>query len=87
MKTMTARDLKNHTGEVMRAVVKGEEVVITFHGKPSAVIVSFNEAKKKVRMAARPFEEAWKDIEDALKKTKPAFKTWQEGIRWSRRRM
>lgn len=87
MKTMTARDLKNHTGEVMRAIAKREEVVVTFRGRPAAVILPFEETKKKARMEIRPFEEAWEDIEDALKRTKPAFRSWQEGIQWSRKRM
>ena len=34
MKTMTARDLKNKTGEAMRAVSKGERVLVTLRSKP-----------------------------------------------------
>ncbi|MEK6589400.1 MAG: type II toxin-antitoxin system prevent-host-death family antitoxin [Nitrospinota bacterium] len=87
MKTMTAKELKNHTGEVMRTVFKGEEVVVTFRGKPAAVILPFAKAKKKEPLELRAFNEAWRDIEKYLKKTKPKFKTWQEAIGWSRRRM
>lgn len=87
MKTMTARDLKNHTGDVMRAVSKGEEVVVTLRGTPAALILPYVESKKKESLKIRPFEDAWKDIEKSLKKTEPEYKTWQEAVGWSRKRM
>ena len=87
MKTMTAKELKNYTGEVMRTVSKGGEVVVTLRGNPAAVILPFAEAKKRKPLEIRSFEEAWIDIEKSLKKTKPQFKTWREAVRWSRNRM
>lgn len=87
MKTMTAKDLKNHTGEVMRAVSKGEEVVVTLRGKPAALILPFVDARKKEPLQLRSFDEAWRDIEKSLQKTKPECKTWQEALGWSRKRM
>ncbi|MEK6725128.1 MAG: type II toxin-antitoxin system prevent-host-death family antitoxin [Deltaproteobacteria bacterium] len=87
MRTMTAKDLKNHTGEVMRSIFKGEEIVVTLRGKPAAVILPFVESAKKKPLRPRPFEEAWKDIEKTLKKTGPEFKTWQEAMGWSRKRV
>jgi hypothetical protein len=34
----------------------------------------------------RSFDEAWRDIEQTLKKTKPGFKGWQEATEWMRNR-
>lgn len=87
MKTMTAKELKNQTGEAMRTVFKGEEVIVTLRGKPAAVILPFAKAKKKEPLDLRAFDEAWRDIEKSLKKTKPKFKTWQEAVAWSRKRI
>ena len=85
MKVMTARDLKNKTGEVLRSVKHGEKVMITVHGKPRAILspageaVDFPEDEKK-------FDEAWKEIEEALTRSRPPFKSWQEATNWSRKR-
>ncbi len=85
MKTITARDLKNRTGEAMRAVTRGENVVVTKRGKPFALIspVTGELLEKK---SLRPLEEAWKDIEDTLRKNPPRFKDVTEAMRWTRRR-
>lgn len=85
MKTMTAKDLKNKTGEAMRAVAKGEKVIVTLRGKPFALISPAN-AKSIEEVFLRPFNEAWKDIEDTLKKTQPGFKNVREAMAWTRRR-
>ena len=87
MKTMTARELKNHSGEIIRTVSKGEEIIVTYRGKPAAVIIPFEEAQKRGMTDIRPFEKAWKDIEESIEASKPAFKTWKEATRWIRKRV
>ncbi|MFA4828953.1 MAG: type II toxin-antitoxin system prevent-host-death family antitoxin [Thermodesulfovibrionales bacterium] len=85
MKTMTAKNLKNKTGEAMRAVARGEKVVVTLRGKPFALMTpATTQALEKASM--RPFEEAWSDIENSLTKTKPHFKSAKEAMSWTRRR-
>jgi len=85
MKVMTARDLKNRTGEVLRSVKHGEKVMITVHGKPRAILspvgeaVDFPEDKKR-------FDEAWKEIEETLTRSRLPFKSWQEVTNRSRKR-
>ena len=85
MKVMTARELKNKTGEVLRAVKRGDKVMITVHGKPRAILspageaVDFPEDEKKSN-------EAWKEIEKALTRSRSPFKSWQEATKWSRKR-
>ena len=43
----TAKDLRFHSKELIETVNRGEEVVITFRGKPCAKLVPFEEKKEK----------------------------------------
>jgi prevent-host-death family protein len=85
MKTMTAKDLKNHTGKAMRTVSKGEKVVVTLRGRPFALISPVT-SESLEELPLRPPEEAWKDIEDTLRKTKPKFRNVNEAMNWTRKR-
>ena len=62
METMTAKDLKNHTGKVMRTVSKGEKVVVTLRGKAFALISPVTDETLE-KNSLRPPEEAWRDLE------------------------
>jgi len=44
----TAKDLRFHTKELIDSVSRGEEVVITFRGKPCAKLVPYQEPKNKI---------------------------------------
>ena len=84
MRTITAKQLKQKTGEVIKRVKSGEWLTLTYRGKPVAIIAPSTEKEKKILEGLRSFGEAWKDIEDALERTEPAFKGWQEATRWVR---
>ncbi len=43
----TAKDLRFHSKELIDSVNRGEEVVITFRGKPCAKLVPYRELKNK----------------------------------------
>ncbi len=43
----TAKDLRFHSRELIETVSRGEEVVITFRGKPCAKLVPLDNAKRK----------------------------------------
>jgi prevent-host-death family protein len=43
----TAKDLRFHSKELLDSVNRGEEVVITFRGKPCAKLVPYQEIKKQ----------------------------------------
>jgi prevent-host-death family protein len=43
----TAKDLRFHSKELIDTVNRGEEVVITFRGKPCAKLVPFHDPKDK----------------------------------------
>src|SRR5436309_984524 len=47
MRTMTARELKNRTGDALRAVGQGEQVLITRRGKPFALVVPATAAPRE----------------------------------------
>jgi prevent-host-death family protein len=85
MKSCSAKELKNHTGEILRQVGSGEKMLITKRGKPCAILSPIENAQG-VDKGVRPFQEAWADIEHTLRTTRPAFKTWQEAMRWTRSR-
>ncbi len=43
----TAKDLRFHSKELIETVSRGEEVVITYRGKPCAKLVPYHEQKTK----------------------------------------
>ncbi len=45
----TAKDLRFRSKELLNTVNRGEEVVITFRGKPCAKLVPYGETKDKNR--------------------------------------
>ena len=42
----TAKDLRFHSKELLETVSRGEEVIITFRGKPCAKLVPIDKRKK-----------------------------------------
>ena len=44
----TAKDLRFHSKELLDTVNRGEEVVITFRGKPCAKLIPYREKKEKI---------------------------------------
>lgn len=86
MQVVTAKQLKQRTGEVIRKVRSGERLTVTYRGKPVAIIVPSTKERKKAGEKLRSFSKAWKDIEETLRKTKPAFKGWREATEWVRKR-
>lgn len=85
MKTMTAKGLKNKTGEAIRTVSNGEKVLITLRGKPFALMSPVTIASLE-KLKIRPIGIAWSDIEKSLKKSKPKFKNLKGAMDWTRKR-
>jgi prevent-host-death family protein len=56
----TAKDLRFHSKELLEAVKKGEEVIITYRGKPCAKLIPLKTTKKK-RKSANELFGIWKD--------------------------
>jgi prevent-host-death family protein len=58
----TSKDLRFHTKEILDAAMRGEEVIITFHGKPYAKIVPIAESNQENKQ--NEFCGMWKDRTD-----------------------
>lgn len=86
MGTVTAKQLKQRTGEVIRRVKSGERLTVTFRGKPVAVIAPTTARETEALQELRSFHEAWGDIEQTLGETKPEFSGWREATKWVRKR-
>ena len=86
MGTVTAKHLKQKTGEIIKRVKAGESLIITHRGKPVAIMAPPTNNENKVSQKLRPFDEAWADIELTLRKTKPGFADWKEATKWARNR-
>jgi len=84
MGTVTAKQLKQRTGEIIKRLKSGERFTLTHRGKPVAVISPFLSKEERFSPGLRSFDEAWEDIERALEKTKPPFKSWKEATGWAR---
>ena len=87
MGTVTAKQLKQKTGEIIKRLKSGERFTLTHRGKPVAVIDPSLSEEKSLSPDLRSFDEAWEDIERALEKTKPPFKSWKEATGWARNRV
>jgi prevent-host-death family protein len=83
MGTVTAKQLKQRTGEIIKRLKSGERFTLTHRGKPVAVISPLSE-EESLSADLRSFDEAWEDIERALEKSKPPFKSWKEATGWAR---
>ena len=58
----TAKDLRFHSTELLNTVKRGEEVIITYHGKPCAKLVPIDEENEQEITTNRLFG-IWKDTE------------------------
>ncbi len=86
MSIVTAKQLKQKTGEIIKRVRSGERLTVTYRGKAVAVIAPPEGKKTEALKELRSFDEAWRDIEQTLKTTKPGFKGWREATEWMRSR-
>ena len=77
MKPMSARDLKNSTGDVNRTLRRGESILLTFRGKPLGTIKPLRPGTRDVP-AIHPYEEARTAIEAELKRSTPRFASWKD---------
>lgn len=85
MKPMTARELKNATGEVVRTLRRGGSILLTFRGKALGTIEPLR-AEAALTSPVLPFREAWAQIESELQRSRPRFASWREAEDRSRGR-
>jgi prevent-host-death family protein len=58
----TAKDLRFHSKELLSAVNRGEEVIITYRGKPCAKLIPYDELKIAQKNKTNLFG-MWKDYD------------------------
>jgi prevent-host-death family protein len=58
----TARDLRFHTKKILDTAIRGEEVIITYHGKPYAKIIPIAQSEQTSKQ--NDFCGMWKDRKD-----------------------
>ena len=56
----TAKDLRFHSRELLNTVNRGEEVIITYRGKPCAKLIPYEERKKNKKNKVALFG-IWKE--------------------------
>ena len=86
MGTITAKQLKQKTGEVIRRIKSGERLTLTYRGEPLAVIEPAVKRDLNELNKVKESTEAWERIESTLNSTKPEFKSWREATGWVRNR-
>lgn len=87
MGTISAKQLKQRTGEVIKRVRAGERLTVTYRGKPVALIAPSTGEQDRISEGSSPFKQAWSGIEAALQKTEPRFQGWREATEWVRKRI
>ena len=61
----TAKDLRFHSKELLETVLRGEEVIITYRGKPTAKLVPLNKGNgTSSEKSENELFGLWKDRED-----------------------
>jgi prevent-host-death family protein len=86
MGTITAKQLKQKTGEVIKRIKSGERLTLTYRGKPLAVIEPTTENDIQKVTEINDSLRAWESIESTLERTNPEFKNWREATGWVRNR-
>ena len=86
MGTITAKQLKQKTGDVIKRIKSGERLTLTYRGKPLAVIEPTTDKTLKNLNRVSDSVKAWERIESTLSSTKPEFAHWREATDWVRNR-
>jgi len=61
--TATAKDLRFHSKELLDSVLRGEEIIITYRGKPTAKLIPLKDENNGVYKKNELFG-IWKDKEN-----------------------
>lgn len=86
MDTVSSRNLKNKTAEILRRVRCGERIMVTNRGRPVAVIVPAAQAAEWAEGDLPAYEQAWGEIQTALESSEPAYESWREAMAKTRAR-
>ncbi len=82
MGVISARDLKQKTGDFIRRLRAGEPFVLTYRGRRIAVITPTSGDRGEGKPGNR--DDAWAAVDVELEASEPAFENWQEATAWVR---
>ena len=85
LKFATSKELRLRAGDILKSVKKGDRYIVTYRGKPVALVLPFSE-QNVGEPSPRPYEEAWADIEKTINESEAAYSSWERAIDESRRR-
>lgn len=61
----TAKELRFHSKQLLDAVDRGDDVIITFRGKPCAKLVPYEDIKSRKKVSGEnPLFGIWRDRDD-----------------------
>ncbi|MDW7730104.1 MAG: type II toxin-antitoxin system prevent-host-death family antitoxin [Bacillota bacterium] len=80
----TSKELRLQAGRIIKQVQDGERFIVTYRGKPVALMLPFSPETMQ-EMVPREYEEAWSDIENRINETEAEYSSWDEAISESRR--
>jgi prevent-host-death family protein len=79
-RAVTAKDLKNRTGAILKLVRGGDHVTVTHRGRPVATIAPPDDVAAAPQADPQTVAAIWADIELSLAATEPAHPTWQQAM-------
>lgn len=85
LKFATSKELRLRAGDILKSVNNGDRYIVTYRGKPVAIVLPFSEQNDS-KPSPRPYEEAWADIEMTIKESEANYENWEKAIDKSRRR-
>ncbi len=84
LKFATSKELRLQAGDIIKSVKEGDRYIVTYRGKPAALILPFSDQSVN-EPTPRPYEEAWADIEKAINESEAAYTSWDIAISESRK--
>ena len=85
LKFATSKELRLRAGDIIKSIKKGDRYIVTYRGKPVAIMLPFSE-NNSGEPSPRPYEEAWADIDKTINESEAAYTSWENAIDESRRR-
>ena len=84
MGVITAKALKQHTGDFIKRLRAGEPFVLTYRGKRIGIVTPCTDDQGEG--SSESADERWTEVEAALAQSEPAFPDWSQATAWIRDR-
>ena len=84
MRVITAKALKQHTGDFIKRLRAGEPFVLTYRGKRIGVVTPCTDDQGEGTSESADL--GWAEVEAALAQSEPPFPDWSRATAWIRDR-